>query len=56
MFPMKLETAQYDSYGSICWNKPTSSGNFLTKICVVTPGIYIYNSWKLQPNPVNSGT
>ena len=41
---MKLETAEYESYDSICQNKPTSSGNFLTKICTATPGMYIYNS------------
>ena len=53
-FPWKLETAECDTYDSICQNKPTSSKNSLTKICVENSGIYIYNFWKLQSNPLRS--
>ena len=34
--------------------KPTCSGNFLTKIGVVTPGMYIYNFCKLESNPLGN--
>ena len=44
MFPMKLETAEYDSYDSICQNKPTSSRNFSMKLVAIKdkPMICLY--------------